>query len=256
MALIDKLLACWELEASGGDVHTGTYQLTNGISPSFVAGKVGNCGDFELGSTNSLRRPSDDAALSISPTTGMTFAAWFKAESSSFNADILGKGDNDDQEYALTFIQASSVMRMRIDTATGFSGTIFADVSWTPDTNWHFVVGWWDPADSKCYVQLDNGTPQASSGTGTPYDSNAVFGIGAANTSFPSYYDGLIDQVMAFDEVLTSQDRTDLYNGGNGLSYAALSGGGGGVSFFTTFGNPARTRAGRKPKDTRKRRAA
>ena len=56
-------------------------------------------------------------------------------------------------------------------------------------------------------------------------DSTNPFAIGVWTGAFPSgNMDGLIDEVGFWKRTLTSGERTQLYNSGNGLAYPFSSG--------------------------------
>jgi hypothetical protein len=84
------------------------------------------------------------------------------------------------------------------------------------DTNWHFVVFWHNAAANTIQIQIDNAAP-VSAGTTGPMPA----GLGAVTIGlgWGLNFDGLIDEIGLWRRVLTADERTQLYNGGNGLTY-------------------------------------
>lgn len=77
-------------------------------------------------------------------------------------------------------------------------------------------------------------TYSASIGTGSPSPSAGVTAIGRAGSYNGIYFDGKLDEVGIWRRELTSDEVTELYNGGAGFGYPFSSGGGGGGSYTLT----------------------
>ncbi len=227
MALTDNLVAFWELDDLV-DAH-GANDLTNNNSATFATGKVGNAVDVERGSTQFLSR-ADNTDLSTGDID-WTLNAWVKVEAvdGSNNLVFVAKDDSGNHaEYYLFYQGSSSQFRLEVYGATGFgsqgavNATTFGSVS---TGTWYMVTAWHDATNNQVGIAVNAGTADTAGHSAGVIDGNGSFKIGA-DAFAADYFDGLIDQVGLWKRVLTSGERTSLYNSGNGLSYAAMSGGG------------------------------
>jgi hypothetical protein len=227
MALTDNLIAFWELEEASGtrnDSH-GSNHLTDNNTVAQGTGKVGNCADFESSNSESLSR-ADNTDLSTGDID-FTVVAWVKQETQIAAQAIMAKRSSlTNREYSLEAL-ADGTPRFVVFNS---SGTQISVVQWGSILSvgsFQFVVAWHDATANTINIQVDNGTPVSAADGGTIADTTSIFRIGAVNDTPAVFFDGLIDQVGFWKRVLTSDELTELYNAGAGLSYAAMSGGGG-----------------------------
>lgn len=85
---------------------------------------------------------------------------------------------------------------------------------------WYFVFVYHDSVNNKIGFSLNNAVPSETAFTANPAHvlSSAPFRIGA-NGSAAATLDGRIDEVGKWNRVLTSTERGQLYNSGNGVTY-------------------------------------
>lgn len=221
MALTDSLESYWKLdEASGNatDSH-GSNTLTDVNSVGAATGKIGGARDFESGSSQALTS-TDNASLSTG-NIDFTFACWFKLESlMAGNSSILGKGATASSfDYRLAVFTFGGGVRFGIGNGTSIQNFSFSTVLNTG--TWYFVVAWHDSVNNQLGIRLNGGADNTTAATINPQDSAAGFAIGRSGDS-TEYFDGLIDEVGFWKRLLTSQEKTDLYNGGAGLAYPFL----------------------------------
>jgi hypothetical protein len=87
---------------------------------------------------------------------------------------------------------------------------------------WHLVIGW--RTGQEIYIQVDGGTVDSDLTTG-------VFGTLSFFTPQPMYaghpggfgLDGKLQGIGLWDRILTSQERSDLWNGGAGNNYPFIA---------------------------------
>jgi len=234
MALTDSLISYWKLdEASGNalDAH-GANTLTDNNSVGTAVGKIGNARDFELDSAQYFSR-ADNADLSTGDID-FTFAFWAKPETLAVTGNVIAKDNLGPREHR-TLLLTTGVIQFIVYTA---AGTTSGSVSSTPTLSagtWGFVVVWHDATANTINVQINNGTVDSTSYSSGVEDTAADFTIGA-RAAGGGPYDGLIDEVGFWKRVLTSNERTALYNNGNGFAYP--------FTVATT------TRVGRVPRNT------
>lgn len=236
--MLDSLISYWPLgEASGNalDAHGSNHLTETSGTIDSATGKVGNCRDFEAGDTEYFTL-ADNADLSCGDID-FSIAAWVNAESLTGTHDIVSKDDGGatQREYILGY--ASSRFRFGVFTGSGTFTQKLADSLGAPSTGtWYLVIGWHDSVNNTLNIQVNNGTVDSQAYSNGLADEAAPFCIGARGSggAGSAHWDGLIDEVAFAKRVWTSDERTWIYNSGNGRSYAdwaATAGGTRGMPF-------------------------
>lgn len=219
MALTDSLISHWALdEASGNalDSHGSNDLTETGGTIDSATGKVGNCRDFEEADTEWFEH-ADNASLSTGDID-FTFAAWVFMESeAALFGTILAKGSlsTNSVEYSLYYRQSVDDFQWKVGNGTA-SATVSSTLNVTTGT-WYFVVAWHDSVNNLLGISVNDGAAVTASYSSGGNDNASAFMIGADSTG--RYFDGLIDEVSFWKRVLTSDERTELYNAGAGLAY-------------------------------------
>lgn len=229
MSLLDSLSHYWALEESSGtryDSH-GTKHLTPRAVGS-AAGQVGNAAAF---STVDDSRLHASGILAPTPGTYTSVSLWFRLPATGGWGDLFSPGGG--QAFRLYVDSSYRVIAEGKSIQFGWVKTIAS----SPVTLgvWHHV----------CWI-CGNGTSGGGEG-GVLYIDGVLVGsepdMFASYTSNASVYyctigniensfgsggaalDGDIDEVgLWMERRFTEADVSELYNGGNGLSYADLSG--------------------------------
>lgn len=225
---LSSLVSVWELnEASGNavDAHgSNTLTETSGTIDA-AAGKISGCRDFEAGDTEYFT-VADNAGLSAGDVD-FTLTAWVNAESlGAVNRDIIAKwgSNNAVREYIFGYTATDRFRFTVRDTGNATNTTVEANNLGAPSTGtWYFIVAWHDSVANTLNIQVNNGTVDSTSYSGGIQDSTAGFAIGARVDGPQAYWDGLIDQCSLWKRVLTSGERTSLWNGGAGRAYPFAS---------------------------------
>lgn len=153
-----------------------------------------------------------------------TFGAWVKL---SRNTDgyVVGKYNGPSNfEYGLVYNynrfdfnvsgDGVNVTTLRSDTEVGFGTILF--------NTWYFIVCWHDAINNRLGMSI-NGTSGDKAYSSGCYDSSANFHIGARGAGSSPYLDGVVSRGFFSKQVLTADDRTELYNSGDGKRYSQLS---------------------------------
>ena len=213
--LSDGLVSYWDLEEASGtrvDSH-GSNDLTDNNTVTQTDGKVDNAGQFTLANSEKLSH-ADNASLSTGDVD-WTVARWAYADSLSGETMISGKAGANDREWILRYYDVTD----RFQFFLANTDLLSANNLGSPTTNtWYFIVLWHDAANDKIYLQVNNGAADSMSTTVAGLDSTADFTIGYAEGN-SSYWDGRVDEVGFWKRVLTTEERTALYNVGGGASY-------------------------------------
>lgn len=223
MAIIDNLVMYLSLEEASGnaiDAH-GNNDLTDTNSVGTAAGKVSNARDFERDSSMYFRI-EDNTDISTGDID-FSFAFWVQLESKSAFNSVFGKWDGaPNSEYIFYYEDSADrlIFSVSNDGTAGVGATAnnFGSVS---TGAWMFVVVWHDAANDQIGIQVNNGTADTTAHSTGVLDSTSGLEVGAFGGG-QSSWDGLIDEFGFWKKVLTSDEKTWLYNSGNGRSYANI----------------------------------
>lgn len=230
MALIDNLVSYWKLdEASGSalDAHS-TNNLTDNGSVSSAAGKINDARSFTPGSSQYFSL-ADNADLSIGGGVDFTIQAWVRIADKSVTRSIVSKWTGaSDYEYVLYYDHTTDKFSLYVTSTGSFGGPsqlVTDDVTGTLSVDtWYLVHTWHDATNSLLGISVNAGTASTVSWTYGVDDGSAAFKIGSHDGG--NYWSGRIDEVALWKRVLTSGERTSLYNSSNGLAYPFSAGSG------------------------------
>lgn len=216
-SLLTSLSHYWFLnEASGTRSDSvGGYTLTDTNTVGSTTGVNSNAASFVGASSESL-------LYSGYQVSARTVNLWLWVDKAETNYSFLA--------YRAGSSQYGNVVTV---TVNGYAGELI-DCTWTdygvgapfaripsasvPDKTW-FMVTTWLAADNYAYVSINNGTPIQSS---TQHTGNfQPLGGAVPYTGISSSVAGLasVDEVGVWSRVLTSDERTALYNSGAGRFY-------------------------------------
>lgn len=215
--LLTGLEAYYKLDETSGnrvDVSVNGRDMTDNNTVGATTGKVNGAAAFLTANSEYLSRASF-----LDNPTNMSAAFWVKSATDATYAFITKSNDvvnNDDAGWA---IYASSVNNFaRAFFVTDVSNNLkYQGATSLIDDAWHFVVV--SKSGTTITIYVDNGTDEAvdagSAGTlGSTSNAHAVV-IGAQ--AVPNlYFNGALDEIGLWSKALSAQERTDLYNAGNG----------------------------------------
>jgi hypothetical protein len=222
------LIAWWRMEETGSadrvDSHDNSLDLTSVFAPPNDTGIQGNAVDLD--GTEEVLYHVDDALLSMGGDISFTIGLWFKAHSIiTDDMVILSKWDEGgDQEYLIT--QDAARVKFTIRNAAGTtSHSVRADTFGNLSNNtWYFLVCYYNASTNWMWIGInDVFTAATSSSTGVRDDTNRLYFGREVDGSFP-HYNGLIDEVFIYrDRLLSTAEKTWLYNSGSGRTYSDIS---------------------------------
>lgn len=229
MPLTDNLLAVWKLdEASGARADSfGSNNLTDNNTVTQNPGKLGNSAQFTRVNSEWLSI-ADNADLS-GGDRDLTWAAWVYLDSKASDINtIIGKLDfaaGDTREYALKYEGGGSdVFQLNVYKPGIGSAGVAASTFGSPSlSTWYLVIAWHDATANTINICVNDGTVDSVSWSNGMGDSAVECQIGAIADSARYFWDGRIDYVCMWNRVLTSGERTSLYNGGAGNDFLIAS---------------------------------
>lgn len=213
--LLNQLLGYWKLDETTGN-RLDSSGLQNSLLPvgavSFSTGVISNAASFS-GSSVNLAVASDDGTL-VTGEVPFTLSCWVKFNDVTGQKYVLTKGTVSNWDYAIDI----NAGKLRF---WGYDGVrlplVTANSAGSVATNtWYHVVGWNDQAGGTVNIQVNGGTVDSVvKGTNTFATSVSTFKVGGLSP----YLNGLADEVGMWKRVLTSGERSYLYNSGSGNTY-------------------------------------
>lgn len=220
-----KLVSWWEMgEASGTRSDSkGANHLSNIAGTVSTGTGLRGGGDVavSLAGTGGLYA-NDSASLSVPSGGGDHCIFGWAYVTTSANMYLFAKweaGTASSMEYALDWFTDGKLYAQN-------GGTTYYNVTATePALNtWFFVVVWRDSADGKVRIQVNNGTVYASTSASNPSDTASALGFGQIGSTTNNRLSGRLQRWgWAKGAILTSGERTWLYNSGSGRTYAELA---------------------------------
>lgn len=244
------LVSYWKMDETSGtryDSH-GSNDLTDNNTVSYATGKQGNCADLEWDNTEWLSCASN-STLQLSADQDFTISLWVNLENMSGYTyrPMVTKAiaTNSTCEFCIYYYYAGADPNNKFRFQLGNGSTyqlVNETVSNTSNGTWFFLVAWHSKTDDKIYLQVNNDATPAeaawSNGTYSGGTGELAIGRFSGNSTTAHHYDGKIDEVAFWKRLLTSDERTALYNSGNGITYEDLEEEGSGAitrSYGTIF---------------------
>jgi hypothetical protein len=228
---MSSVVGLWLLDEEGdvavdssGNGHDGT--ITGG--PVSIAGVFGKARQFD--GSDDFIGCGNDAALNLDVFTVMF---WANMPATQGWNHMVSRGS-----HVASGTPGSVNWGVMVYSAEQrFLYEIFEDTSWTGLSvdislgDWHHVVATYDATPGRMELFIDGVSVGSSEGVNVELDASRHFRIGGIATSGATpdnYFNGSIDEVAYFDEVLSLEDIQDIMNNGlaDALSITAVSPGG------------------------------
>ena len=234
ISLLTGLYSYWKLDETNGlrydSVSTNNLYTHVGNSGSYTVGKIGNAyiGYDGVGyrglEKNNLTHPNDRWSPLSSPSyTDVTLAFWLRNSGNQTGDYTLRTNfyTGADEDKSLDFTIGADLSAFPYPTksdrfslgAIGTAPTVSPADSYNV-TGWNFFVYWKD--QTKIYAQVNNGGINSVS-----HNINAVYtGVWALISNGESnLYTMDVDELGLWTRTLTPEEKTELYNNGNGITY-------------------------------------
>ena len=205
-SLTKGLLAYWKLDEAGGEAidTLGIYNLSDTTSTVGVAGKVGNARQFVAASTQFLS--SDTFEIG---DIDFTISFWIKPATISTQLIVTNLNLTNIGSYGI-YLHNSKV-NLTLYSSTEVLGSVIANDfgNLTADTWYHVVVTRNKTTTATTLIVNNVSTSADIAGTLGSYKK---FRVGRRAYDSASYYNGLVDELCAWNRVLTNDEITRLYN--------------------------------------------
>lgn len=216
--LLDDVVAWWDFEeASGGrvDSHNGHTLSPNAGTPGRRAGHTGTWA-LDLSGTESLILASGSASAFFNDNNSWTCSGWYYKDTSGQQMIVHLGGTNSQTHF---FVDATANINIRM-TANGTLINTNSATSISLNTWTHFIAQYdAGPSTGEMTIWHNNANPATVTPVTDPiYTAAQALNVGQANSG-AIRWNGGIDQLIYHDRLLTSDERSELYNSGSGVTY-------------------------------------
>ncbi len=221
----DSLDSYYRLEAPSGTRYDliATDDLADVNTVGQTTGKIGNAASLVRVNGETLQAAND--TVHDFGDEDFTIAFWGSIVAKVGNAQTFVSKfrPTTNRQYFVDYVSGGTDRFRFLVDSDGASGTtiVTANNFGGPTVDQlHFIVVWHDSAANTINIQIDNGTPNSAAHTGGAFQGNALFSIGSYQDSGGSpteFLDGVADEVLIYSRILTSVQKTFLYNSGSGV---------------------------------------
>lgn len=226
MSFLTSLISYFKMDEVSGnllDAH-GSNDLTEHGTVGSTTGIINNARNSFSGSNYFTH--ADNADLSAGDTD-FTFSAWVYVPAGYYNRRTVLAKDSTGNAAEYYFYHDSNTEKIvwQVYAGTGYTNgaAISSSGTFPRDVLVHVIV-WHDSVNNQigmCFNGVDETPVSHSAGV---LDGTDTFYLGSDVYAQP--FPGPIDETGMWRRVFTSQERSDLYNGGAGLAYSSFGGGG------------------------------
>lgn len=214
-----SLKGYWKLDEGSGDAtdSKGANTLVDNNSVGTAAGVVSSARHFTSFITPSFLSIVDNTDLSMGDID-FTIGAWVYYDGTlsgcGCSGTIMGKFTAGSTiEYGLELTSVPARYQFFVSNDGTSQTTIPATSFGVPaDNTWHYVVAWHDATANTINIQIDNSTVDSTAHTTGVFDSTNSFRLSQKTAA--TGWKGQIDEAFVTKRVLTSGERTALYNAG------------------------------------------
>lgn len=214
MPLTDNLISYWKLDEASGDAVDahGSNTLTDHNTVTSGTGKINTARQFTRANSEFLNHTSNSDLQT--GDIDFTIAFWINLDSQPGTEVVVMKGDDVGGTHEHGCFQTGSNMKFSVENGSGSA----TDGTTLSNGTWYFVVVWHDSVNNQVGISVNDNTPTTSAYSGGITAAGSNFEVGG-DVNGSRYVDGRIDEMGFWKRVLTSGERTQLYNGGAGLAY-------------------------------------
>lgn len=226
--LTTGLVGYWDMDertvADTNDIRYDCHGIQDFVdinSVGIVTGKRGHAAHLVKASGEYMFRPNNTTLQT--GDIDFTVAGWVYFLSLADNPFVFAKEfDSSNREWRLDSF--SNTLRFFVfNSSNGVAGTVSSGALSTG--TWYYVEAWHSATDNQVGIRINNGTAitAGTSSAGAVKTANLYFGSPGAVAS-TQYLDGYLDEWGYWKKLLSEEERTYLYNNGNGRTYTDFSG--------------------------------
>lgn len=179
------------------------------------AGKFGKAAEFVRSNSEVLR--ATDAEMFRFGAHSFTISVWVKLTSKPGNGGIIARWDPSNtiyQEWRLGYFSTQDRFGFGILDTQQASQTVFANNLGSPNTGqWYHILAWYDHANLKINIQIDGGEIDSQSLAYAVDPGTVQVTTGNLGYAATWFLDGLVDELVLIEKVLTVDERARLLHG-------------------------------------------
>lgn len=226
-SLTNSLVAYWKMDEVSDTRMDATGRgndLTDNNTVTSNVGRVGQAAQFASANQEYLSR-FDNPDLSMG-NIDFTIAGWIYLDNKADYRVLTSKWNVDNgYEYVLRYdpyVSDRFVFEVSGNGALGGIVGVAANNFGAPVVGqWYWVVGWHDSVNDTLNIQVNNSAVDSISYDAGVYDGTSLFSVGFVHGFF--YHDGRVDELGLWKRVLSVEERTALFNAGQGCTYPFLT---------------------------------
>lgn len=220
-----NLISRWKFDTSTAIMLNDSYgsnNLTNSSAGWTSSGKIGGATDLNASSIAYLTITSN--ASLVATNTDFCWAFWCQGVNGNppFFPQIVWKSNGGNSiNYIVNFDNDTLAGHFQMNVGDGVANTVTAISTVACGTGtWHLVIAWFTIADKKCHISVDNETPIDSPALpGNIFAATNALSFGSNSSAFSTNCPVLLDDCSFWKRVLTSNERSNLWNAGSGFDY-------------------------------------
>jgi azurin len=216
-SLLTGIVSYWKLDESSGNAIDAAGGGNNGTvtgATHGVTGKINTAYSFS-GTTPKVNCGTN---TNLAFTTG-TIGCWVNLSTLSPSGDgvIISKGDASGEYNGWALIyEADGLFKFQTYTASGSHTTYTFSTTTLAANTWYYLAVSFNGSSLVTYI---NGNQVTTTETNLPVTTVYPFVIGNNANAANFAFNGVIDEVGAWNRVLTPAEVTSLYNAGAGNQY-------------------------------------
>jgi len=214
------IVSYWKLDEVTGtradSIITTGNNLTDINTVPGIPGKISNAAFFAEASVETLSR-SNNPTIQTGDIS-FTFAGWVNLTNGAFGGrkTIISKGVIfAGAEYFFCYNKGSDRFTFQVNASSELTAISLGSPGFG---EWHFFVVWHDSVADTINIQMDNGAVDSLAYAGGGIANSSEFRISSSSDD-ARYHNGGVDEVGFWKRVLTADERTALWNDGDGLTY-------------------------------------
>lgn len=218
MALDTNLVAYYKFDENTGTsvgdsvgTKTGTF---NGSGTKWATGKINSGGNFVQASSHYVNIPGFNNIMNYA---AMSMSVWGKFTSFPSDSRVCGNSDTGANNGGIMLSVSNTQGKFYFTVGNG-TARGQANFSGITTATWYHMVGTYDGANVKLYINNVIGTSATLTGSINAVATDLNIGRQPAYGGV-DYVNGVIDEVGIWNRALTSAEVGELYNSGAGFQY-------------------------------------
>ena len=206
----DETTGLTTADSVGG--NNGTWQEGGGTGLSWVPGKIGNAADLNNGTAGRVNNFNVGTLSSLTGSSAISISVWLQtdAASSPYRGILSSRSDSSSSSWAFANEGA------HIDFHTSGAGNQLDSADVLTVGPWFHVVATWDNSTGVRNIYIDGALSTTNTFTGgVNFGGDGTWLIGSDDCCSDRDFDGRLDDLAVFDNVVSASEAAAIFAGGN-----------------------------------------